>query len=242
MKLGKLQIPKLSRNTWIGAGAVVVAGVVYFLSTRGSASSGYDPYAQPPYSELPAGSTEPPDDTVSSFIDPIFSAPSPLAPTANDYPAYSEPAPVQRTVASVTSAPVVQEMSYVDRFGNPATLEQIYAQKFTVAAPPYQAPAAPVYYQAPAPAPVVESSIPEQFRHLFGLEKIHGDGGARDPFANDAAYSYAAPQPTVIYPSPIIASNIKTPGGGLAYPAGIETYPSGGSGGADSTGGAVFSA
>lgn len=225
MKLGKLQVPKLSRITWIGAGAVVTAGVVDFLSTRGGASSGYDPYAQPPYSELPGGSTEPPDDGGALVAwDPITTAPQQSGAFASETPAFSAPAPVQRSVAT---APVTQEISYVDRFGNPATLEQIFAQTFTVAQPSppvYQAPAAPVYrasYVAPAPAPVVVSSIPERFRSLFGLEAVHGDGGARDPFAADSAYSYVAPSSS--YQAPIIASSLKTPGGGLAYPAMQET-------------------
>jgi len=212
----KLALPKkLDKDAWIvigGAASAVVAVVA--LSSRGGAKSELGAYGELPYADLPAGSTGDTSDDPGGLFDPILTAPNQTAPSFGDYPAYEAPMTVQR--AQPAPIPSIIPASYADRYGNPSTLEQIFAQKFEVASPVYQAPAPASVYRAPtsAPAPVVVSSIPDRFRSLFGLEAIHGAGGARDPFANE--YSYMPPS---LYQAPIIARSLKAPGGGLAYPA-----------------------
>lgn len=217
-----VKVPKLNRNTMVVIGGAGVAAVVYFLSSRGSSAPSADPFAQAPYEELPGGSTEPVDD-----LDPIIVAPSQVAPPTSDYPAYTPPRTVQRTVAPAP-APIAPT-TYADRYGNPATLEQIFAQDFRSTSPAIAqapSPAPTSTYRAPAPAPAYYADRAGNRVTLDQLLAGFSNSDARQaPTITAVGASYSTPDPTPLYVSPIVARNLKTPGGGLAYPGGaVETY------------------
>lgn len=222
----KLDLKKIghNRDLWIviGGAAAAVTAVAVLAGGRGkaaSSSSTTDPYAQ-----LPGGATSPDAQPANPHLgqDPILTAPPSGNPPDWQYTPYvPPPAPVTRA-----AVPVEPPAYYHDAKGNPATLEQIFAQKFPIAG------------SAPPPPPPPPTVIP-----AGPITWAPGYGPNGRTVAQSAAAAWASTSTVVTYPDPIVARNLKTPGGGLAYPAGTETFIGGGGGfGGDPGSGPLISA
>jgi hypothetical protein len=234
VKFNAASLKKLVRNrdTWVVIGGAAAA-VTAFAVVSGRGSSSAPSFAYPGLDDTSAGSGD-------SGSNPGDGAPAHASDPMSDFGPVTWPTAVSRPAAApVPSSSLPPSPAFVDRLGNPATVDQIMAQHFDVAAPvatAQLAPSAPVrsasiasIVKAPASFFVDRTGNRVTLEELMGQSFFTNSDARQAPPVSASGSAYSVPAPAPLFVEPIVARNIKTPGGALAYPGGgVETYIGGG--------------